>query len=139
MNPRPSAWEADTLPLSYSRVRFRFKRWWSGRRDLNPRLQPWQGCTLPLSYSRSARKSFYVTRLKLSSARRGQSNSFVSCIETRQLACINRVVLRVFTPMRRTNPLIMSRLAAFYPPAAGVVCTNHLRKETSCAWLECIA
>ena len=48
MNPRPSAWEADTLPLSYTRK----KNVWSGKRDLNPRLQPWQGCTLPLSYSR---------------------------------------------------------------------------------------
>src|SRR5262249_2575553 len=43
-NPRPPAWKAGALPLSYSRVPYpassrRSGRWW-GEEDLNPRRRP---------------------------------------------------------------------------------------------------
>ena len=71
-NSQPSAWEADTLPLSYARNMKKgllrgkpFLSSWSGRRDLNPRLQPWQGCTLPLSYSRMEATSRFELEIKV--------------------------------------------------------------------------
>src|SRR5262249_34790886 len=45
LNPRPPAWKAGALPLSYSRVRLPFVSlvatdwWWRGE-DLNPRRHP---------------------------------------------------------------------------------------------------
>ncbi len=66
IEPTRPAWKAGTLPLSYTRVilrrdglRRKYRRPWSGRRDLNSRHPPWQGGTLPLSYYRVRPVSYY--------------------------------------------------------------------------------
>lgn len=46
IEPAPSAWKAEVLPLNYIRIN------WSGRRDSNSRPSPWQGDALPLSHFR---------------------------------------------------------------------------------------
>ena len=38
---------------SGKRLKWKWLKNWSGKRDLNPRPSPWQGDALPLSYSRS--------------------------------------------------------------------------------------
>ena len=56
-NPRPSAWEADALPLSYSRMSAVMTigavvLWWvSTPNDYSKRA--WEASTLPLSYTRN--------------------------------------------------------------------------------------
>ncbi len=46
IEPVPSAWKAEVLPLNHIRIK------WSGRRDSNSRPSPWQGDALPLSHFR---------------------------------------------------------------------------------------
>src|SRR2546425_543525 len=65
-DPRPSAWEADALPLSYARVTAEFRQ--------NPRRQPrksasslqrpeaWEAGILPLNYGRPARSILLLER-----------------------------------------------------------------------------
>src|SRR5579863_4736800 len=69
-NPRPTAWKAVTLPLSYSRPRFAFPEFEVPRfaRDLGgglkrpPNASTWKAVTLPLSYSRPSCRSLDSAR-----------------------------------------------------------------------------
>ena len=56
IEPVPSAWKAEVLPLNHIRIS------WSGRRDSNSRPSPWQGDALPLSHFRISYSFFKIGR-----------------------------------------------------------------------------
>ncbi len=101
-NPRPSAWKADALPLSYSRVE---KRWWGGKDSNLRRRTPTDLQSVPFSHSGTSPP----TRNSLSTGPIGACSPF--------RARPSRSFTSRLSPFRRPSGPVPAVLPAVRPPA----------------------